>query len=410
MIILISEQHHQSNIQHPLMATDKNPLATFLLKIQTSITDNSFIKLTLSKNGGRDKTLKNVYARLITIKNQPQLSFTLRYTTRDEVKNYPVLEGVGIISLWLGEDFLNGDLFTQTEDVTIMYNKKRKPRLFFGKPSQNELPDRQHNRQKTTSITTTDNVYLQELGIVSQQGNVIKSGQRKFRQINKYIEIIDSLVKNQPFAEGAHVVDMGAGKGYLTFALYDYLQKNYASKTSVTGIELRRNLVELTNKIAKKANFDRLQFIAQDIFEYQPARIDMLIALHACDIATDIAIAKGIRAEAQIIVVAPCCHKQIRKDMQGSNLFQPILKHGILKERQAEIVTDTIRALLLEANGYKTKVFEFISTEHTAKNVMIVGERDGVIRTNRYAEIDALKQTFGIKTHYLEKLLTTPAL
>lgn len=387
------------------MAKDANSLATFLLKIQESIEQNTFIKLTLSKNGGRDKTLKNVYGRLVEIKNQPHLSFTLRYTTRDEVKNYPLLEGVGIISLWLGEDFLNGDLFTQTEDVTIMYNKKRKPRLFWGKPSQTALPDRQHDRKKTVFITAEDNIYLQELGITSQQGKVVKSGQRKFRQINKYIEIIDSLVKNQPFTEGAHIVDMGAGKGYLTFALYDYLQKNYPEKISVTGIELRKNLVELTSQIAQKSDFQRLNFIAQDIFAYQPQRIDMLIALHACDIATDIAIAKGIQAESQIIVVAPCCHKQIRKEMTGTEQVNPILKHGILKERQAEIVTDTIRALLLEANGYKTKVFEFISTEHTAKNVMIVGERDGIKRIDKQHEIATLKKTFGIQEHYLEKLL-----
>ncbi|MFK7932905.1 MAG: SAM-dependent methyltransferase [Saprospiraceae bacterium] len=389
------------------MANDANPLATFLLKIQESIDQNTFIKLTLSKNGGRDKNLKNVYGRLVEIKNQPHLSFTLRYTTRDEVKNHPILEGVGIISLWLGEDFLNGDLFTQKEDVTIMYNKKRKPRLFYGEPSQTALPDRQHDRQKRTLIEAENNIYLRELGITSEQGKVVKSGQRKFRQINKYIEIIDNLVNNQPLPAGAHVVDMGAGKGYLTFALYDYLQKNYAEKISITGIELRKNLVELTNRIAQQADFQRLNFIAQDIFQYQPERIDMLIALHACDIATDIALAKGIQARSQIIVVAPCCHKQIRKEMNGNDVLQPILKHGILKERQAEIVTDTIRALLLEANGYKTKVFEFISTEHTAKNVMIVGERDDIKREDRYAEIAALKKTFGIKEHYLEKLLKT---
>lgn len=390
------------------MAIDTNPLTTFILKIQESIAKDNFVKLTLSKNGGGDKNLKNIYARLIDLKGTPNLSFTLRYKTRDEVKNYPVLEAVGMISLWLGNDFLNGDLFTQTEDVTIMYNKKRKPRIFYYEPTQVKAPERQHDREKTKRIEAKNNVYLCELGITSQQGHVVKSGQRKFRQINKYIEIIDSLVKHQPFEEGAHIVDMGAGKGYLTFALYDYLQKNYQEKISITGIELRENLVSLANQVAQKADFQRLHFIAKDIFQYQPERIDMLIALHACDIATDIAIAKGIQANAQIIVVAPCCHKQIRKEMKGSEWLQPILKHGILKERQAEIVTDTIRALLLEANGYKTKVFEFISTEHTAKNLMIIGERDNVVRSGRYEEIIELKKMFGIEEHYLEKLLSNP--
>lgn len=391
------------------MAIESNPLTAFLLALQDSIEQDTFVKITLSKCGGQDKTFKNVYGRLVEIKGRPHLSFTLRYTTRDEVKNFPILEGVGRLGLWLGEDFLNGMLFTKTTDMTIVYNKKRKARLFKAAPTKIETPDRQHDRQKTTFIEAENNVYLRELGIASQQGKVLKSGQRKFRQINKYIEIVDGLIKNRPLRQGAHIVDMGSGKGYLTFALYDYLQRQ-PTPVSMTGIELRPHLVSLTNEIADQAGFDRLKFIAQDIFEYQPDRIDMLIALHACDIATDIALAKGIRAASDLIVVAPCCHKQIRKDMQMDTGLTAMLKHGILKERQAEIVTDSIRALLLEAHGYSTKVFEFISTEHTAKNIMIIGQRDGIKRPEKWKEIALIKQTFGVRTHYLETLLAPRAI
>ena len=172
----------------------------------------------------------------------------------------------------------------------------------------------------------------------------------------------------------------------------------------IKGIELRTELVSQSNEVAKKYQFDQLQFIAQDIHDFPNSEIDMLIALHACDIATDIAIAKGIKADAEIIITAPCCHKQIRQQMQGSPTLSPILKHGILEERQAELITDGIRALLLEAYGYKTKVFEFISNEHTSKNLMITALK-AEASPNALEKVNQIKQEFGIEYHYLEKLL-----
>lgn len=171
--------------------------------------------------------------------------------------------------------------------------------------------------------------------------------------------------------------------------------------------------MEFCNKTAREAQFDGLHFVAQNISDYHPERLDMLIALHACDTATDLALATGIRQHAKIIVAAPCCHKQIRREMATQNELAPLLKHGILEERQAEIVTDGIRALLLEAEGYQTKVFEFVSTEHTAKNVMITAVepenlRTGVKQAKRekaLAQVAALKVGFGVKQHYLEGLL-----
>jgi hypothetical protein len=197
---------------------------------------------------------------------------------------------------------------------------------------------------------------------------------------------------------------MGSGKGYLTFSLYDYLSSEGKISPQVTGIELRPKLVDFCNQLAERSAYSGLSFISQDIGEYHPERIDMLIALHACDIATDLAIAKGIDAGAGTIVVAPCCHKQIRQQMHCQTDLQAVLKHGILEERQAELITDGIRALLLEHSGYRTKVFEFIDTEHTPKNLLIVGlkaEPD----TTALERVAAIKRDFGIEYHYLEKLL-----
>ncbi len=376
----------------------------FLSKLQKSLEIGTFVKLTLSKPGGKDKDLRNVFARLVEIKDEPMLSFTLRYPTKDITKNHPIAEAITIIGLWLGNDFLNGDLYTTEGDFFIQYNKKRIPRLFSKSPSHQVNPSVVHNKQKKRFILPEGNVYLCAMGITGADGQVLPTGQKKFRQINKYIEIIDAQLQQSSLPDHAHIVDMGSGKGYLTFALYDYLTNSLGLDVTVTGIELRQNLVDFCNNLARKAGFTKLNFIAQDINDYQPERIDMLIALHACDTATDLAIAKGILAKAEIIVVAPCCHKQIRKQMQVTNDFQSILKHGILEERQAELITDGIRALLMEAQGYKTKVFEFISTEHTSKNLMITGTK-GKLNEEALDKVGAIKSQFGIDFHYLEKLL-----
>ena len=200
---------------------------------------------------------------------------------------------------------------------------------------------------------------------------------------------------------------MGAGKGYLTFALYDFLSNTLRKKAQVMGVEVRPDLVQLCNQIAQNAGFEQLNFQQGYIGNFTLPKTDILIALHACDTATDDAIFKGIQAKADLIICAPCCHKQIRKQMNCTTHLQNMLQYGIHKERMAEMVTDTIRALLLEVNGYQTKVFEFISTEHTGKNVMIVGQKVSKTKdSSHYLEkIEMLKSEFGIEEHYLEKLL-----
>jgi hypothetical protein len=178
----------------------------------------------------------------------------------------------------------------------------------------------------------------------------------------------------------------------------------------MTGVESRKELVKICNDIAVKAAFTHLKFITGTIREAELAKIDMLIALHACDTATDDAIFRGITSGASLIVCAPCCHKQIRKELEVKNDLKGILKHGILEERQAEIITDGLRALVMEAHGYKTKVFEFISTEHTPKNVMIVGLKihgKPAIMKKSLEQIRAIKEFYGIKMHYLEELFVT---
>ena len=385
-------------------------VAQFLSAVEAAFTTGQFIKCTLSRpDPATALDLKNVYLRPVEIKKGRQVAFTFRYKTRDEVKNFALPVALNQLAALLGTDFGHADLFSTDRDATLSFGKSGEANLVFKPPTHTELPDLQHNREKQRLLDPAA-PWLHALGITNAKGEVLANAQDKWRQINKYLEIIDSLLRQQPLPAGAHIADMGSGKGYLTFALYDFLQRQPGLAPHFTGIELRPGLVEFCNKTARQAGFENLHFLAQDIRDYQPPQLDMLIALHACDTATDLALATGIRREAKIIVAAPCCHKQIRKAMGTRNELAPVLRHGILEERQAEIVTDGIRALLLEAEGYKTNVFEFISTEHTAKNVMITALRvdrrtaDGG-RAAALKQVAALKTGFGIGEHYLEGLL-----
>jgi tRNA1(Val) A37 N6-methylase TrmN6 len=225
------------------------------------------------------------------------------------------------------------------------------------------------------------------------------------------VELLSPLIKNLPKKQLLKVFDMGAGKGYLTFALYDYLTNVLSIEAQVTGIEYRKDLVTLCNSIAKSANFKGLSFSEGSIENFEIKEANMMIALHACDTATDDAIYKGIKANADLIVVAPCCHKQIRRELEKhktKNELDVLLKHGIFMERQAEMLTDGLRALLLEYCGYTTKIFEFISGEHTPKNIMIVAEKKEKTATQKQDILNKINETklfFGIEFHYLERLL-----
>lgn len=384
----------------------------FIEALKQAVLQNKFVKLTLSKCAPKSADLRNIYIRKIAIKKTFYLSFTYRYATQDVVKNYNLEKAIDVLETHLGKDFLVGTLLTIEQDVILQFNKKRKARIQCRKPTTRQLPATKHNKNKQYLIEE-DNPFLAQLGVASN-GKVLKAHQDKYRQINKYIEIMAGLLEQVNLPKSLQIVDMGCGKGYLTFALYDYIKRLPERKTTVVGIELREHLTNFCNEKAQALGWKDLSFITQDIFEYDNDKLDVLIALHACDIATDIAIAKGIQVGAKLIVVAPCCHKQIRRAMtpNATNVLQSVLKNGILEERQAEIITDGIRALLLEAHGYQTKVFEFISSEHTAKNLMITAVRlknvPQTLMVDRLAEVQNIKKQFGIEQHYLEKLLALP--
>ena len=358
--------------------------------------------------------LNNVYVKPIILKNEKMYSFTYRYERRDETKNYDAEQSLEIITELLSGIFLNASLFTLTEDVTLLVSKKGKATVMCKAVKEQREQNVQHDKVKNRLINT-DNPWWFKLGLTTREGKVTADMQHKFKQICKYVEIVDGIMKNVKFDGKIRIADMGAGKGYLTFALYEYLTQRCKYDIMMEGVEIRPDLVVKINEIIKESNLKDFRFVESSIEAFdcgcqQPtanSQLDVLIALHACNTATDDAIIKGIESNAKLIICAPCCHKQIRQEMEKSKIVDPITRYGIFMERQAVMITDAIRALIMEYFGYKTQVMEFIEMEHTPKNVLLVGrksdapvDKDAILK-----QIEDLKKQYGIEKHYLEKVL-----
>jgi len=385
---------------------------SFKEQLKESVLNQSLLKLTLGNNHGEEVHLKNIYCRLVSIKNEVMLSFVFRYKTKDITKNYKIDEAIEVIVNYTTfKGFRTITLQTQKEILHLQMNKKGHWYANKTKCQQEVFKNLAHDKKKERKLEATEKKYLHELQLTDENGVVYKRSQDKWKQINHYIELLSSSLRNLPMKSKLNVVDMGAGKGYLTFALYDYLRNELGRNVEVTGVEFREDLVEFCNQVAFRADFNQLNFVKGAIDDYQQAEpIDVLIALHACDTATDDAIYKGIVNDSTLIVVAPCCHKQVRKEIEKfkpNNDLDFMCKHGIFLERHAEMLTDSIRALIMEYYGYQTKIVQFIADQHTPKNVMIVGVK-GEIKENIQVEIlkkmAAIKSYFGIGYQHLEKL------
>ena len=406
----------------------------FINKLELSLKDGSFVKLTLSKPKAKSQKpkaksqkpkadLRNVYVKPIILRNEKMYSFTYRYERRDETKNYDAQQSLEVITNLISEIFLNATLFTLTEDVTLLISKKGKATVMTKAVKEQREQNVEHDKVKNRLINP-ENPWWFKLGLTTREGKVTADMQHKFKQICKYVEIVDGVMKNVKFDGKIRIADMGAGKGYLTFALYEYLTQKCKYDIAMEGVEIRPDLVVKINEIIKESNMKDFRFVESSIeayacqqtsFNFSDSQIlsfsdsiDVLIALHACNTATDDAIIKGIESGAKLIICAPCCHKQIRQEMEKSKVVDAITRYGIFMERQAVMITDTIRALILEYFGYKTQVMEFIEMEHTPKNVLLVGKKVGEPSAEEKEailnEIKNLKERYGIEKHYLEKI------
>ncbi|MEO6744404.1 MAG: SAM-dependent methyltransferase [Caldimonas sp.] len=406
---------------HPSDKPDPSGARTrFLALLRAALADGAFERLVLARpTAGEGSDLRRVAVRPVLLRGERQLQFVYTHATRDVTKNLDVEDAVVAIDALIGAAFAHAHLQTTREAIELRVSRKGGAGMSRHKLASavaGEVADEgaaevtsAHDRAKRRFVDI-GRPWLVDLGVTDADGRLVPSMARKWKQINKFVEVFDHAFATSALAARetpVRVVDFGSGKGYLTFALHDHLRGTLDRAAEVTGVELRTDLVELGNRAASRTGAAGLRFIAGDVRSHEPGPIDVMIALHACDTATDHALHLGLRAGAEVILCSPCCHKQLRPQMRSPTLLQPMLQHGIHLGQQAEMVTDSLRALLLEAEGYATQVFEFVALEHTSKNKMILAVKrpQRADRAAIEAQIREIKAFYGVREHCLETLL-----
>jgi hypothetical protein len=401
--------------------TSSQPITeAFLQLLSDSLSDGTFRRLVLAKPRTAD-SCPRITVREVLIRKELMLSIVSSFPTSDITKNVGLPEGIQVISAHILSTYLRVHLTTAVEQIDLSANKKGTVTIHRQKVGGTELTaERRHDRVKKRFVPQ-DRPYLTEVGITDRAGQVIPSMARKWKQINKFVEILDGAIRSSSLAEqsNVNVVDFGSGKGYLTFALHDHLRTSLDKQAGVTGVELRSELVDQCNLAARRVSAEGLTFVCGDIgttrfatrSSQSTSAFDVMVALHACDTATDLAIHQAIVAQSSIVVCSPCCHKELRPQMRIPEALNSVFRHGVHLGLEADMVTDSLRALLLEANGYDTKIFEFIGLEDTSKNKMILAikrapsDADVEQRVAANREVATVKSFYGITAHHLETLL-----
>ncbi len=393
-----------------------SPAEKICAKFAESLARGTFARLALSSPVEKGDAPQKVLGRFVMLKGEPHLSLTQRHATRDVTRNLPINTAVEWLRGQLGVAFRSALVCTTQRDWQFISNEAGEARLIDHQPSSKQVPARAHDQKRSGILDVSANDWLQGLGVLDRDSKLRASMADKQRQINHYLEIFSHLAAEcgwngqQASGQALHIADMGCGKGYLTFGLWHLMHRVGKQPVKVTGVETRAELVATTNKLARQIKADGLEFVSGTIETAKLPRVDALIALHACNTATDDAIKRGIELGAKLIVVAPCCHKEVRPQLGKPEPFASVLSHGLMEERMAEWVTDGLRALFLEWAGYRTKVMEFVGSEHTPKNLMIAAVLDPGPFADEAARkrIEGLKTFFGIKTHALDSLLQAP--
>ena len=388
----------------------EEPTITFAALFEQALAAGSFVKLVLGKPRAVAGDLVRVSARPVLLKGEAIVSFVHTHKTRDITKNLSAADALRQVRELLETTFSHAHLFNSTEEVQLLVSRRGRQTLMRGKASANAAPAA-HDREKHRCVDL-DRAFLTELGVTNTQHQLVPAMARKWKQINKFIEVLANALESSALKSAARidVVDFGSGKGYLTFAMHDYLRHTLGLPARVTGVELRDDMVALCSGAVQRLGLDGLHFEQGDVRSRAPEAIDIMVALHACDTATDHAIHTGIRAGASIIMCSPCCHKELRPQLLSPHPLRPILKHGIHQAQEAEMLTDGLRALMLDACGYDTQVFEFIALEHTNKNKMILAVKrkaagNAANSDEAWRQVEEIKSYYGVREHCLETLL-----
>lgn len=371
------------------------------------ILNEEFIYGVLSNLKKKDEdSFNKVSIKPVLIKDELKLQFTYEYENKVLHKNLEALESIKELESLLGEVFKQGMIFTKKADYQILISKKGKATILKKKPTKKEI-DLSHNRKKTYIIEEGNPVdFLIRLGVMNEKGKVVPKRYDKFKQINRFLEMVADVIPKINKNKTINIVDFGCGKSYLTFALYHYLVGILDLDINVIGLDLKKDVINFCNEVAEDLDYNKLKFIYGDIKDYEGLdTVDMVVTLHACDTATDAAIVKAINWEAEAILSVPCCQHEFY-DKINNPVLEPMLGHGIIKEKLASLVTDSLRANILEILGYQVQLLEFIDMEHTPKNILIrairTSNKDNKESIDKYIKF---KEFWGLKDLYIEKEL-----
>lgn len=324
----------------------------------------------------RSKTdILKIKVRPVMVKGEVVFQETLWKGPQVFHKNRTKEEMLEKIAGYMEADFKQLEAWSMDGKMHVLVGKKGTVTIKDQKAKDtgtDRMPDMSHNRTKRYILEEGRAVpFLADLGVQTKEGKIVHARYDKFKQINRYLEFVEDVLPVLTREGTVRIIDFGCGKSYLTFALYYYLHEMKGLDVSVTGLDLKAEVIENCNRLARKYGYDKLCFLQGDISAFQGAEeVDMVVTLHACDTATDYAIKKAVDWKAKVIFTVPCCQHEVNGQIENE-ILSPVLRYGLLKERMAALVTDGIRACLLEEAGYDTQVLEFIDMEHTPKNILI---------------------------------------
>lgn len=417
------------------MSREGDNLEEFLARVRESLADGSFVRLVVrpqdreSAREGED-SLRRIDARLITLRGQPMLSLTLQSVRQARVRNLPVSEGIRWLESQIRLGSMQAYLATTRRDWQWRCTP-RGARLIGHRPSVRVAPPRTHDRPRHRWLEESAHDWLRALGLVDAEGEIRAAAVSKYQQIERFLEVFSHHIRTviggkvpgyasragQPGQIGPGtadarlgVVDAGCGKGYLTFAVWHLLHRVWAWPVRVLGIETRAELVKAARGIAERMGAAGLEFVHGDVETVALSGMDVMMALHACNTATDAALLRGVEHGARLLMVAPCCHQEIRPQLRGPEPWAGVLRHGLLKDRFAAWLTDALRVLYLEWAGYRVRVVEFVDPEHTPRNLLLVcvRVRRPFSELERRDRIVRLKEEFGVRFHAMDPLLDAP--
>ena len=365
--------------------------------IKKIVNNNSILKIIVSNPRKKTFEVKKLIIRPIEIQGQDMYQMESHYVNKVTHLNFPT-EKLAYILVESMNNFKQMNIFSVQADIQILANKVQKPHVTTTKATMSaEKINKDHNKKKNYIINNGEPCdFLIALGVMTKDGQVVKKYYNKFRQINRFLEILnDSLPAIDK--DTVKIIDFGCGKSYLTFAVYYYLVKILGKKVDITGLDLKENVIRDCNKIAKDLGYEGLEFKLGDIADYKDESCDMIVTLHACDTATDYALINAVDWNTKVILSVPCCQHELFSQITN-DIDNPFLKHGIIKDKFTEILTNGIRGLMLEACGYDVSMIEFTSLEHTAKNVMIKAVK--LDKPSQKHQKKALKEYETLKENY----------